>query len=937
MKPHDQPTPGQETIAVHIDGREVHIAPGTTVLHAMRKVGKDVPTLCYSDRLKPYGACRVCLVEVEGGKPVASCHTPVNPGAKYKTHTPLLTRLRRNIVELIVSDHPLECLDCTANQRCELQKVAGQVGLRTPRYENPRQHNPPQDNSHPFIKMEMAKCIGCGRCARACEEVQGSFSLGMSGRGYEVKVIAGNDTGMEEADCVSCGQCVFECPVAALEEASTRVTGLPDDQVTTTCCYCAVGCSMNVNIKDGQVVNIEPNLEGSANIGHACIKGRFAHEYARSKDRIRSPLIRQADGKFRKASWDEALGLVAENFKRIKATHGPQAFGLISSARCTNEDNFVMQKFARTVIGTNSVDNCSRVCHSPSAYGLEKALGTGAGTNSFEDVEKAKLLMIVGANPTEAHPVFGARIKQAVLAGCKLIILDPRNTELAHLADLHLPLKPGSNVAVINALLHVVIKEGLVDRQFIALHTEGYADLEASVAQCTPEWASDISGVPADMIRKAARMYATSGASQVLWGLGVTEASFGSHTVLGMVNLSVVTGNIGRPGTGACPIRGQNNVQGASDMGALPNVVSGYRHVDDPAARLDYLNVWGVELPTDKGLRIPDMFEAAHEGRLKCMYIVGEDITQSDPNSKFVMEALDNLEFMVLQDIFLNDTSKHAHVVLPATTALEKDGTFTNSDRRIQRVRRAMEPLSGTKPDADIENAIARLMGIDLGFDHGPGTPVDPSLVMDEIARLTPTWRGVNYERLDELGFIQWPCYGLDHPGTAIVHEGGNFMRGKAKLTAVPWQEAEEQTSKHFPFHLTTGRVLQHYNSATMTRRTGVSQLAKAKGESLRIHPDDAKRMNFANGQLLTITSRHGQVNAVAEITESTNPGVLFMTFHYPETKTNLLMGHACDPHTGCPDFKVMAVRLEPANVTQTAAGSVDTNEIQAIPVSIPQ
>ena len=916
-------------VTVTIDGQAVHVEKGTTVLKALRSLGKDVPTLCYSDRMQPYGACRTCLVEHVGRKPVAACHTPVTPGESYITRSPLLTRLRRNITELIVSDHPLECLDCTANGRCDLQSLAQEVGLRTPRYENPRTHNPPRDDSHPFIKLEMDKCIGCGKCVRACDEVQGSFILGMSGRGYDVKVIAGNDTGFEEADCVSCGQCVFECPVAALEEPGTRQFGLPDTQVNTTCSYCGVGCSLDVNVKDGRVVNITPSRTGSANKGHTCVKGRFAHQFAHSDDSRRAPLIRGPEGGFREASWDEALDLIAEKLTQVRDTHGPEGFAMISSSRCTNEENFLMQKFARVVMHTNSIDNCSRVCHSPSAYALGKALDTGAGTNSFQDVEESDVLLICGANPTEAHPVFGARIKQAVLKGCKLIILDPRNIELTKLADVHLPLRPGSNVAVINALQHVLIEENLINPEFIAQHTEGFEQVREELKTCTPEWAQEISGVEPELIRAAARLYASGKASQILWGLGVTEAGHGSNAAFGLINMAVMTGNIGRAGTGASPIRGQNNVQGASDVGALPNVFSDYRPVTDAAARADHERVWKVQLPTNTGLRIPDMFDAAHEGTLKAMYILAEDVAQSDPNTTHVVGALESLDFLVVQEIFMNPTAELADVILPGTTFLEKDGTFVNSDRRIQRVRAAIAPLPGTMIDADITNAIARRMGVDLGFDDGPGTRVSAARIMDEIAALSPKWGGVSYERLDKLGFLQWPCYDKNHPGTDIVHRDGVFLRGKAEITATPWQAPGELPDDEYPMMLTTGRQLFHYNVGTMTRRTDVAKLDKASEERLRIHPSDARRIGVKHGEIVNVTSRRGHVHVRAEVTKATNKGTVFMTFHFPESRTNLLISDAADEFTGCPEYKVCAVRIE--KIDATAQESRKTPERESV------
>ena len=900
--------PAPQRVTVSVDGLPVEIAVGSTVLDAIKSIGKSVPTLCYSDRMKPYGACRTCLVEVVGRKPVASCHTPVTDGAAYKTSSPLISRLRRNITELIVSDHPLECLDCTANGRCELQTLAQQVGLRTPRYENPRIHSPPNDDTHPFIKVEMNKCIGCARCVRACDEVQGSFILQMQGRGYDTKVIAGNDTGFEEANCVSCGQCVFECPVAALEEPGTRNFGLPDTTTTTTCSYCGVGCALDVNTKDGQVINITPSKTGSANNGHTCVKGRFAHQFAHSTDRLRTPLIKE-NGSFRAASWDEALDLVAARLGGIAREHGPESVSVISSSRCTNEENYLMQKLTRVALQTNSIDNCSRVCHSPSAYALGQALGTGAGTNSFQDVFDSDVIMIVGANPTEAHPVFGAKIKQAVLAGCKLIVLDPRNTELAGLADVHIPLRPGSNVAVVNAMQRELINNGHIDTDFVERCAEGLEEVRATVAPCTPEWAAEIAAIEPDLIRQAAALYASGSACQILWGLGVTEAGHGSNTVFGLINMAIMTGNIGRPGAGTCPIRGQNNVQGASDVGALPNVFSDYRPVTDPRARAEHAATWGVEPPDNIGLRIPDMFDAAHAGTLKAMYILAEDVAQSDPDTTHVVGALQKLDFLVVQEIFMNPTAELADVVLPGTTFLEKSGTFVNSDRRIQRVRPAIEPLEGTRIDGDIIHEIARRMGVDLGFADNRGN-IDAAKVMDELASLSPAWRGVSYARLEELGFLQWPCVDADDPGTEIVHLDGNFIRGKARLTATPWQEPGELPDEEYPWMLTTGRQLFHYNVGTMTRRTDLAKLNKAKQETLRIHPGDAKQIGVWNGDMVEVESRRGKVAVRAEVTRASNKGTVFMTFHFPESRTNLLIGDAVDEFTGCPEYKVCAVKL---------------------------
>ena len=898
----------KKRMKLEIDGVEVDAEVGDTILAAAKRAGSHVPTLCNSDALKPYGACRVCLVEVAGRTPVAACHTPASEGMKVSTSSPSLERIRKNIVELVVSDHPLECLGCPANNRCELQTVAAEVGFREVRYEEPAQHHPKSDFSHPFLKLDMDKCISCARCVRVCDELQGSFILGMEGRGYDLRVIAGNDQSMADARCTSCGACALECPVAAIMDRGELESGVTDQVVTTTCGYCGVGCSLDVHVAAGRVSMIEPSKAGSANQGHACVKGRFAYEYASSDDRLKSPLIRQDDGSFREASWDEALTYVADELSRIKRDHGPGGFASISSSRCTNEDNYLAQKFTRVIMGTNSVDNCSRVCHSPSAYGLGKALGTGAGTNSFEDIEYTKCVLLVGANPTEAHPVYGARIKQAVLGGAQLIVADPRETELAKLADIHLQLNPGSNMAVVNAVQNVLLTEGLLDEKFIEQHTEGFAAYRAEMDSYTPEWAADIAGVDADLIRRAARMYAASGTAMVLWGLGVTEAAHGSMTVFGLINLALMTGNMGRLGTGTNPIRGQNNVQGASDVGALPNVFSDYRPVTDELARAEHRTTWGVEPPNDVGLTIPDMFDAAHEGRLKAMWITAEDVAQSDPNTEHVEGALRALELLVVQEIFMSETAKLAHVVLPGTSFLEKNGTFVNSDRRIQRVRAALEPLEGTRRDGDIYQLVAERMGEDLGF----GSPPDPAKVMDELASLSPMWRGVSYDRIEAPGsFIQWPCRDADDPGTTIVHEGGEFLSGRAKFNATPFAPPAELPDGEYPLFLTTGRQLFHYNVGTQTRRTAVVQLDTASRERVRIHPKDARRLSVGDGETVRVISRRGHVDVEAQVSRAVKPGTVFMTFHFPETRTNLLLSSAADEFTGCPEYKVSAVRVE--------------------------
>ena len=898
-------------IAFSINGQPVKAMAGSSILQAVQATGADLPRLCHADNLRPHGGCRLCLVEVAGRRPVAACHTPVATGAAYTTHSAKLNRIRRNILELIISDHPLDCLVCNANGRCDLQRLAQEHGLRAPRYLNGDINTPAADYSHPFIKLEMEKCIACGRCVRACDQIQGSFILAMAARGFAHRVVAGNASSLESAECTSCGQCVTQCPVGAIADSGQHGYGLADREVATTCTYCAVGCGLIAAIKDGEVIRMEPDPGCASNRGHSCVKGRFGFGFANHPQRLTTPLIRDKEGQYQPASWAEALELIAEKLTTIREQFGPHAFGAVSSSRCTNEENYLLQKFTRMVMQTNSVDNCARVCHSPSAFALGAALGTGAGTNSFEDVELSDVLLLVGANPTAAHPVLGSRIKQAILGRCKLIVIDPRNTELAQLADIHLALLPGSNMAVINAMQHVIIKENLINKQFIADHCENFSQAEEAVKNATPEWAAKHSGVPADLIIKAARLYAAGAASQILWGLGITESCHGTMAAHGLINLALMTGNLGRPGTGSSPIRGQNNVQGACDMGALPNVFSDYRSIHDAAAREEHKQVWGCELPGEMGMKIPEMLAGARHGSLKAMLIMAQDLAQSDPDTANVIAALQNLAFLVVQDIFFSETAAYADVVLPGASFLEKEGTFVNSDRRIQRVRKAINSPGESKSDGDIINLIARSMGHDLNADDGAQTSINPDKIMREISKLSPNWGGISYNRLEENGFIQWPAPHSDHPGTAIVHKDGAFIRGRGLFTATPWQAPATTTNQTYPFMLTTGRSLFHYNVGTMTRRTDISRLQPAQEEKVHIHPDDAESLGIKNGQMVRVSSPQGSLPVRCLLTTTTNPGMVFMTFHFPESRTNILIGQESDSYTSCPEYKVVAVAIE--------------------------
>lgn len=885
-------------ITATLDGRQADHPPGTTLLTAFQAQGVTIPTLCHSPRLTPQGRCGLCLVEADG-ETLPACQTLLEAGKSYQSASPAVIDARRRAMDFILRDHPLNCPQCPATGDCRLEEAALELGFEPVAL--PGSGTADCDDRHPFIHRRPDLCIRCGLCAAACRDIQGEEVFGMLGRGEALEAeIPPPLRSLEEAGCVACGQCLFECPTGALLEPPESAGKQPDEVVSTTCGYCGVGCRLLVSAADGKILRVEPDPAGSANRGHACVKGRFGHGFNHHPDRLTTPLIRDDDGHLQPATWEEALTLIAERFTRID----PRAFGVVSSARCTNEENFLLQKFARMVMKTNTIDNCARVCHSPSAFALGEALGTGAGTNSFEDIERSDLLLIVGANPTASHPVLGARIKQAVKKGCKLIVIDPRATELARMADIHLALKPGSNVPLINALQQVIIEEAYLDGPFIRDHAEGFTQLAMALDGQTPEWAEPLSGVPAASIRAAARLYASVEKAQILWGLGITESCQGTVGAFGLINLAVMTGNLGRPGTGSSPIRGQNNVQGACDMGALPNVFSDYRPVTDAAARKEHEEAWGVDLPSTPGMKMPEMLEAAREGALKGLYLVAQDPAQSDPDMRAVEEALSNLEFLVVQEIFPSASSRFAHVVLPGASFFEKSGTFVNSDRRIQRVAKAVAPPGDAKTDGEIVHAIARAMGVDLGDPA-------PEKVMEEIAALTPNWGGVNYARLEEKEFLQWPCPDENHPGTAIVHENGAFLRGRARLTPTPMKTPVDGPDDDFPLLLTTGRALYHYNVGTMTRRTPIATLKAGARESLRIHPEDAERLGVATGDAVRLVSRQGEATAVAEVIPETRPGVVFMSFHFPETKTNLLVGSASDDYTRCPEYKVTPIRLE--------------------------
>ncbi|GEK48497.1 NAD-dependent formate dehydrogenase subunit alpha [Bisbaumannia pacifica] len=906
------PAAGAAMVRLEIDGVAIRVPEGTSVLRAAALADINIPKLCATDSLEAFGSCRLCAVQVEGrrGTP-AACTTPVTEGMRVTTQNERLARLRRNVMELYISDHPLDCLTCPANGDCELQDMAGAVGLRQVRYgfEGENHLQATKDESNPYFTFDPSKCIVCSRCVRACEEVQGTFALTIDGRGFDSKVTAGQGEAFMDSDCVSCGACVQACPTATLMEKSVIDAGQPEHSVITTCAYCGVGCTFEAQMKGDQLVRMVPYKGGDANHGHSCVKGRFAFGYASHPDRLTTPMIRESiDQPWREVGWEEAIAFAAARLRAIQAEHGRESIGGITSSRCTNEETYLVQKLIRAAFGNNNTDTCARVCHSPTGYGLKTTLGESAGTQTFDSVMQADAIIVIGANPTDAHPVFGSLMRKRLRQGAKLIVTDPRRIDLLktpHLGEAqHLPLRPGTNVALINALGHVVVTEGLEDHDFIAKRcdSEAYRAWRDFIREPhhSPEASEAITGVPAEAVRQAARTYATAGNGAIYYGLGVTEHSQGSTMVMGIANLAMATGNLGREGVGVNPLRGQNNVQGSCDMGSFPHELPGYQHVADPVARGRFEAAWGVTLDHEPGLRIPNMFDAAIEGSFKALYVQGEDIAQSDPNTQHVEAALSSLECLIVQDIFLNETAKYAHVLLPGSSFLEKDGTFTNAERRINRVRRVMPPLAG-KADWEITVDLARALGYPMDYAH-------PSEIMDEIARLTPSFAGVSYAKLDERGSLQWPC-NAEHPlGMPTLHEL-DFPIGRGRFAITEYVATEERASRRFPLLLTTGRILSQYNVGAQTRRT--DNQAWHDEDVLELHPADAELRGIQDGDWLGITSRAGQTVLRARLSERMQPGVVYTTFHHPGSGANVITTDNSDWATNCPEYKVTAVQVE--------------------------
>lgn len=883
------------------------IQEGETILTFVRRnFGKDfVPTLCDAPNLDPFGACRVCSVDValskDGpAKAQASCHTPVIPSSYIYTDSDRIKKLRKNIIELVLTDHPLDCLTCEVNNNCELQTVAARVGIRDVRYPAGKNHlHYEKDKSHPYMTSDFSKCINCARCVRACDEVQGEMVLSMAGRGFDSHIVKSFGNNFFDSDCVSCGACAQACPTSAISDVFESKSVSADKKVRTVCTYCGVGCNLEVAVVNGKVKSIQAPYDAAVNQGHTCLKGRFAFSFYNHPDRLRTPLIRK-NGVLEPASWEETYDYLAERLSEIKAKHGPDSIAGISSARCTNEENYLMQKFIRAVIGTNNIDACARVCHSPTALGMQGAFGTGAATNSIVDLKYTDCIMVIGANPTDAHPVTGAKMKQFAMKGKTTIVIDPRRTEIARYATYHLQLRPGTNVALLNMMLHFIVKEGVEDADFISRRTEGYEDFRKYILAIDIDEHARITGVDKELVRKAALAYATAPNAMSFHGLGVTEHSQGTYTVMLISDLAMITGNIGRRGVGVNPLRGQNNVQGAADMGCQPHQGAGYMSSYDPEINKQYQQHYGVPVPLGKGLKIPEMYDAALAGQLKALWLMGEDLVQTDPNTNLVISAMEKLDLLVVQEIFHTETCNYAHVVLPASSFLEKSGTFTNGERRIQKVQAVVEPLPGTKPDGQI---VAEMMQR-MGFPH---QEFHPSAVLKEISAIVPFFAGVTWENLGDNG-KQWPV-APDGSDTEILHTE-SFKRGKGKFHYFDWKETNElvQHGKEYPYIITTNRELEHYNAGTMTRRTGNVKLLTE--DVLMIHPEDAARHLIQEGDMVCVESPRGKVDIKAKITDEVKPGVLSTTFHFPEVLLNIITSSERDSEAMCPEYKVVAVNI---------------------------
>ena len=870
---------------------------GVTVLQALSQIGIDIPRLCHDDRLTPYGACRLCVVKVRGSaKPVPACTTPLIDGMEIETHPPEIEELRRSLLQLLAREQPP--VEAAHLPHKEFFRYLREYELD---HECRAAVDPALvDESHPLIRVDMSRCVYCYRCVRICDEVQGQSVWRVWNRGAETRIRPDGPT-FAESSCVSCGACVDTCPSGALEDKSVLSLGIPTDWTRTTCPYCGTGCELKVGTRDGRLTQVLPVNGAPVSRGHLCVKGRYAFDFASSPDRVTDPLVRTGSG-WQVVSWEDAIDLVAARLREVIDRHGPDSLGVLGSARATNEDNYLAQKFARIVAGTNNVDCCARVCHTPSAAALKAMLGTGASTNAFDDIEIARTILVCGANATENHPIVGARIKQAARRGARLIVIDPRAIELAGDADVHLAPRPGTNVPLLNALAHTIVTEGLYDDSFVRDRVSDWDRFVDFVRDWTPERAATLCGVDAASIREAAWMYASERPSMTVHGLGLTEHVQGTESVMCLINLALITGNVGRPGTGVNPLRGQNNVQGAALMGCDPSILTGGASI--ATGRSAFEAIWGSGIPTTHGLHLMQMMDAAAAGRLKALWAIGYDVLLTNPNTSLTRKSFEAMEFVIVQDLFLTETARtFGSVFLPAAASFEKDGTFMNAERRIQRVRRAYPPPGQARPDWEIISAVARRMNQGAGFDFA-----NVEAIWNEIRRVWSDVRGITYKRLDDEGGLCWPCPSEQHPGTQVLYEAG-FPLGRAALRTIDFRPTPEVPTADFPFLLTTGRTLYQFNAGTMTGRSQTNQLRPT--DVLEMSPFDATRLGVGEGERVTLTSRYGKT--VVPVTRSPwmKSGELFVTFHDPTIFLNEITGAERDAVVGAPEYKVTAVRIE--------------------------